>query len=863
MAVALGLLVPMLASAGPLAPHRSAGPGLAVQAMRDAARASSPAPGVPRAEASSSALNGTWANLSARSPVAPSPRCCTASTWDAASNELLVFGGMGPPPAAASNATWAYAGDAWHLLSTTGSPSARSYAAMAYDPALGAVVLFGGYDTSLESYLNDTWTFSNDTWTEESAAVAPAPRIGESFTYDPSSGALILFGGDRVNSSSFPVSLSPVNDTWSFTARGWSPLSTPTAPSPRAFAQTTTYPPADGVLLFGGTGGSAQFNDTWTFSNGTWTPKPAASAPPPLSAGLAAWDPVGGYAVLTGGTGGTSSGFPTGTWGYLNGSWRSIATSAAPGGRDEAAGGWDPSLGAMVVFGGAVNVLDSPELNDTWAYFDPLALPSGPGPTFGDAGVPVEFSAAPHGGLLPLSWNWSFGDGTNGTGAPIAHAYATPGMYGLTVRARDSSGAEVSASVDVAIVAAPRVAIVSDPVVPDAGVGVLLTANVTGGSAPFAVTWNFSGGPPVTGASVVHVFPTPGLSPVSVSVQDAAGATTAGRLLLEVAQGPLLTLASSVRESEVGQFVAFSAAASGGVAPYSVNWSFGDGSGTVGLGAEHAYNAPGNYSATATLTDASGGTATGVIPIEIVPALGVAEAATPLTTDVGGVVTLLARTTGGVGPWSYEWAFGDGAVASGPGVVHSYAAPGRYGATITVTDARGALASTTEFVNVEAAPTVALSSGVAAAAVGAVVSFHATTQGGSAPFAYAWNFGDGAGASGANVTHTYSGPGAYRVSVAVTDAANVSAVASLVEVVAPAATARAAGIPLSAETGPLVGWGLLATAVFALIVLAHLRADRRTSPARGRRGPPPATAPSSVAAGSDRTSRPPPPLEER
>ena len=40
---------------------------------------------------------------------------------------------------------------------------------------------------------------------------------------------------------------------------------------------------------------------------------------------------------------------------------------------------------------------------------------------------------------------------------------------------------------------------------------------------------------------------------------------------------------------------------------------------------------------------------------------------------------------------------------------------------------------------------------------------------------YAWNFGDGATASGALVTHVYSQPGAYQVSLTVTNSQGLTA----------------------------------------------------------------------------------------
>lgn len=49
---------------------------------------------------------------------------------------------------------------------------------------------------------------------------------------------------------------------------------------------------------------------------------------------------------------------------------------------------------------------------------------------------------------------------------------------------------------------------------------------------------------------------------------------------------------------------------------------------------------------------------------------------------------------------SYDWTFGDGGIASGPTASHSYAKPGTYTITLTVTDNDGLTGSVSEAVNI-------------------------------------------------------------------------------------------------------------------------------------------------------------------
>jgi PKD repeat protein len=54
------------------------------------------------------------------------------------------------------------------------------------------------------------------------------------------------------------------------------------------------------------------------------------------------------------------------------------------------------------------------------------------------------------------------------------------------------------------------------------------------------------------------------------------------------------------------------------------------------------------------------------------------------------------------------------------------------------------------------------------------VAFAATVTGGSAPFTYTWDFGDGQTGAGSAVTHTYTTAGSYTAKVTVTDATNAT-----------------------------------------------------------------------------------------
>ena len=65
---------------------------------------------------------------------------------------------------------------------------------MAYDPAIGQLVLFGGVGANGNA-LGDTWTYNGTTWTLQSPPTSPGARALASMDYDPALGQLVLFGG--------------------------------------------------------------------------------------------------------------------------------------------------------------------------------------------------------------------------------------------------------------------------------------------------------------------------------------------------------------------------------------------------------------------------------------------------------------------------------------------------------------------------------------------------------------------------------------------------------------------------------------------------------------------------------------------
>lgn len=78
------------------------------------------------------------------------------------------------------------------------TPAISAGAAIAYDPAIKKVVLFGG--TSNGQDVSDTWTWDGTAWTELSPATSPPARSGAAMAWDPASQLLVMTGGSSSSS---------------------------------------------------------------------------------------------------------------------------------------------------------------------------------------------------------------------------------------------------------------------------------------------------------------------------------------------------------------------------------------------------------------------------------------------------------------------------------------------------------------------------------------------------------------------------------------------------------------------------------------------------------------------------------------
>jgi gliding motility-associated-like protein len=154
--------------------------------------------------------------------------------------------------------------------------------------------------------------------------------------------------------------------------------------------------------------------------------------------------------------------------------------------------------------------------------------------------------------------------------------------------------------------------------------------------------------------------------------------------------------------------------------------------------------------------------------------------ASPISGCAPLIVQFSDLSTGGVNSWN--WAFGNGNSSIGSSPATIYSTPGVYSVTLTVSN--GSSTNNiikTNYITVYNKPTANFTASSYTTCVGQPVIFSdATVIGpGAAINLWGWDFGDGItqSVSTPTISHTYSIPGNYQVSVIVTDANGCSGTA--------------------------------------------------------------------------------------
>jgi len=300
----------------------------------------------------------------------------------------------------------------------------------------------------------------------------------------------------------------------------------------------------------------------------------------------------------------------------------------------------------------------------------------------------LSTGSAGHNATNPIiSWDWTFGDGTNASGSKYLHVYHQAGRFLVTLIVTDSANMTGMASI---------VLYLAPPASPQK------VANQPSGGGAFN---------PVSSGAMA----------LSLAGPAAVISSPGGNTLFELRSN--IFFDGSKSTGTVGPNQSFPLVA--------WEWSLGDGTNISAMYVNYSYARAGCYVVFLTVRDSSGASAMASVTIYVSPParpqnlpsqpkgtggfnpvsgggfiLSLAGATAVISSPANGGLfekdqNLLfdgSKSTGSsVQNYTYaivswNWTFGDGGTGAGTTIIHSYAAAGRYTVTLTVMDASGASA---------------------------------------------------------------------------------------------------------------------------------------------------------------------------
>lgn len=335
--------------------------------------------------------------------------------------------------------------------------------------------------------------------------------------------------------------------------------------------------------------------------------------------------------------------------------------------------------------------------------------------------------------------------------------------------------------------------------------------------------WDFGDGSRTKGDKVSHTYNARGTYRVTLTVTDRNGLRDKTRVDIRINNDPVanippVAIIDAASTGQVGQAVSFSGQRSSSVTPIvGYRWNFGDGGSSQDTNPAHTFNAAGSYNVSLTVIAQNGLRSTDNLTVRI---------DNPLLPSTAPVAVISAPPQGQVGqPTSFDasqstasspivtwlWNFGDGATADGLNIPHTYANPGVYNVTLTVTDQNGQSNTANQLITIAAAPQpntppVPVIGAPAQAEAGQTVTFNASgTQHTGQLTNIAWDFGDGGSNTGEVVNYAYTTPGDYTVTLTVTDdqgrsASTTAPIQIIPKAVPDPLTAKISG-PTQGQTG--------------------------------------------------------------
>ncbi|MCB9101309.1 MAG: PKD domain-containing protein, partial [Anaerolineales bacterium] len=315
----------------------------------------------------------------------------------------------------------------------------------------------------------------------------------------------------------------------------------------------------------------------------------------------------------------------------------------------------------------------------------------------------------------PLTYSWTFGDGSSGTGATPSHRYVDNGTYTAILTVNDGRGGVATSQATVTINNVAPTAKISSPASGNEGQNISFDGSGSSDPGPndtLTYAWDFGDGSTGTGATVLHRYRDNGTLTVRLTVTDKDGASNSTLTTItinNVAPTANISAPSGGDEAPGGTTISFDGSGSSDPGlddTLTYLWDFGDGTPAANGPAtvSHTYIDSGSYTVRLTVTDNDGASNTATVNVTINNLPPTANAGGPYSTTVDTPVTLSGSGSDiPADPLTYNWDLDNNGTFETPGqnVDFTQSTTGTYTVVLQVSDDDGGstTASTTVQVN--------------------------------------------------------------------------------------------------------------------------------------------------------------------
>jgi PKD repeat protein len=431
------------------------------------------------------------------------------------------------------------------------------------------------------------------------------------------------------------------------------------------------------------------------------------------------------------------------------------------------------------------NNLDTAQDTAPVTITTPTLIAEAGGPYTGTLCDSVSFTGSATGGCPPYTYSWTFGDGNTSTDQNPTHQYTSDGSYTATLTVTDNIGTIASDTASVTISTPELVADTHGPYSSTVCDPVSFTGSASGGCPPYTYytySWDFGDGETSNQQNPTYQYNTDDTFTVTLTVTDNVGYTDDDTTTCVITHPSLNVDAGGSYEEKVGNLVYFTGSASGGCPPYTYSWDFDDSDGIQEdsnmQNPTHAYQNPGSYTVTLTVTDSKYYTSIDTATATITPLEVEADAGGPYYGGVDVPIQFTGNAYEGSPPYEYYWDFGDGENSDEKDPTHIYnepSPPGGYEVFLTVTDSESNLDwdNTYAYVSSDIENPTANAGGPYNGYINQGIQFLGDAFGGTPPYSFSWDFDDSDGiqidSTEQNPLYTYTDEGEYIVTLIVTD----------------------------------------------------------------------------------------------